>query len=791
MSAPSEISFETRFPITLNSIEFPFKCELSLMPLIDIWKQAAFADRPITAMLHRQVVNEARKVPELLNPIDDLSLLDRHRELIDVLMTEVFPPASWANDYAAAMFPFQLRTFYATPAFEGLLSDAAGGVRGRINLDPNTVASARMLNAYSLILRKYYGIELGFDYPIIVTTQDPETRLDRHFRVHFDRQFLEVESVGEFKQLSDDERRHLLANLVNPAVLLAVVPPHGFLFRGFWVLKATDVTEQEVLSSLKRDLIERDSVASPAQFHNLQTGLRTLLHRPALQLTLAATHGDQVLMLHEDNCAAANCIFADTEHQRIQDFAASIYERAIAEARPQVIEDLAVQTPRSPREESLLASGARAMVVAPLYYRRELTGWLELKSPRPGDLDAMRVIKLREILPIFSIALRRALEELNNRIEAIIKANCTAIHPSVAWRFRQAALRSISGGAREAAGMEAIVFRNVYPLFASADIRDSSIHRSLAIQADLIARLRLAREVVQAAYEDSHLPILDELKRRITRRIEQVELTLNSGDELTILRFLSEHVESLFRYFEQFGPAVRDRVRAYRSTIAARDGAVCQNRRAYEDSITQINETISSYLDDEQKKAQAICPHYFEKECTDGVSYTIYVGASLTENGDFNELYLKNLRLWQLFASCDIARRLEALRERLRVPLQVTHLILIHGARLDIRFLADEKRFGVDGAYNMRYEVIKKRIDKAVVKGTAERITQPGKIAIVYSDPGEAAVYRDYIDYLLARDYLTGAVEDLELDELQGVHGLRALRVTVKSVELDLTGDAE
>jgi hypothetical protein len=45
----------------------------------------------------------------------------------------------------------------------------------------------------------------------------------------------------------------------------------------------------------------------------------------------------------------------------------------------------------------------------------------------------------------------------------------------------------------------------------------------------------------------------------------------------------------------------------------------------------------------------------------------------------------------------------------------------------------DEKRFDVDGAYNSRYEVIKKRIDKAYIKNTTERITQPGKICIVYS----------------------------------------------------------
>jgi predicted nucleic acid-binding protein len=79
----------------------------------------------------------------------------------------------------------------------------------------------------------------------------------------------------------------------------------------------------------------------------------------------------------------------------------------------------------------------------------------------------------------------------------------------------------------------------------------------------------------------------------------------------------------------------------------------------------------------------------------------------------------------------------------------------------------------------VRYEIMKKRIDKAVVLGTTERLTQPGKIAIVYSQGAEAAEYRDYIAYLQAQGYLHGEVEKLELEELQGVSGLRALRVAV------------
>jgi len=65
------------------------------------------------------------------------------------------------------------------------------------------------------------------------------------------------------------------------------------------------------------------------------------------------------------------------------------------------------------------------------------------------------------------------------------------------------------------------------------------------------------------------------------------------------------------------------------------------------------------------------------------------------------------------------------------------------------------------------------------VRGTTERVTQPGKIAIVYSQEAEAAEYRDYIAYLQSLGSLERDVEPLDLEELQGVSGLRALRVTV------------
>jgi hypothetical protein len=128
---------------------------------------------------------------------------------------------------------------------------------------------------------------------------------------------------------------------------------------------------------------------------------------------------------------------------------------------------------------------------------------------------------------------------------------------------------------------------------------------------------------------------------------------------------------------------------------------------------------------------------------------------------------------------CGIAARADRLSAELPLPLQATHLVLVQHAPLSIRFRFDEKRFDVDGAYDIRYEIVKKRIDKAVIRGTHERVTQPGKIAIVYGQPSEAQEYRGYLEYLRHLGYIGDEVEELELDDLPGVHGLRALRVTV------------
>ena len=206
---------------------------------------------------------------------------------------------------------------------------------------------------------------------------------------------------------------------------------------------------------------------------------------------------------------------------------------------------------------------------------------------------------------------------------------------------------------------------------------------------------------------------------------------------------------------------------------------IYKKRKDYEDSVTMICNSISEYLEKEDQKMQGILPHYFEKYKTDGIEYNIYVGQSILEKGEFNPFLLKDFRLWQLLHLCEITRMVAKKAMDMPVPLTTAQLIFVYNSTLSIRFRMDEKQFDVDGAYNVRYEILKKRIDKAVVKGTGERLTVSGKIAIVWLQEKDKNEYLEYLDYLLQKGFINEDIEDLELEKLQGAEGLRALRVTV------------
>jgi GAF domain-containing protein len=558
------------------------------------------------------------------------------------------------------------------------------------------------------------------------------------------------------------------------------LPPENFEIHGFTTTSGLDVTEQEVVSSLKYDLLEKESIVSPERFETLQKKIQSYFQIPNLLLGLAVFPKDCNLAFEYGRKLGNSLILNRSCSFTRNSFENSTYEAAINSGKPIVIDDLKNCTLNSDVEKELNRQGIKSIIVAPLYHEGELVGMFELGSKRENDLTSLQAIKLKGILSLFATAVTRSLGELENKVQAVIKEECTAIHPSVEWRFRRAALNLINQrDVEKSAEMEHVIFENVYPLYGLSDIRNSSITRNESIQSDLVEHLRMANDILLAAVKIKHLPFLDELTFRVDKHISEIQSGLSSGDEVSILEFLKFDVESIFDTIKDFDTDIDEMIKNYFGALDPELKVFYQKRKDFEETISQINETIANYLEEAEVESQKMFPHYFEKYKTDGIEHGIYIGQSLVENKKFDQLYLKNLRLWQLLIMCEVARRTDKIKDSLKFPLETTHLILVQNTPLSIRFRQDEKKFDVDGTYNIRYEIMKKRIDKAYIKGMKERLTQPQKIAIVYSQAKEAIEYRKYIEYLQSKGELQMGIEELELESLQGVQGLRALRVSV------------
>ena len=763
-----------------RKVKFPFKSRLSLKPLLDFWERCLAEGKCGMKSWGPVIRQKLENAPDLREPIEDLTILEKHQEFIDLLMSVVFPPAFWESDCAAAFVPFEFTGFYATPLFKTLFGMEGHSFTPQLNIDPQQWQWGRGLKAYIYILNKFYGIDLTWDYPLIAKARCPKTGLDRFFNIVLDPKFLEIKVLGEPRSLSEADRSRLLANVSDLKLWEELIPPENFEFEGFGVFKAADVTSREMLAALQADLFEKEAIFQRDGFASLQEKLQIYLQEQDLTLGLAAIRGEQILLLpHAHRQPETSCVLENATHYQRSEFKGSIFSQALDQGEPLVVEDVRFYPQSTILEERLLEHGYRSVYVAPLSYQDRLLGTLMLKSTRAGALNALNTANLLPVLPLFAVALNRSLEELNQKIQTVIKEEFTAIHPSVEWRFQQAALHYIQHKDEGISALEPIVFHQVYPLFGISDIRMSSDHRNAAIQADLIEHFRLAQEILQLAYAHRPLPILAAFSHRIDKHIKGLKVGLNAGDEATKPFFIQQAIEPIFDQLASFGAPVAEKIAAYRAALDSQVQTVYRGRRAFEESLSLINETIATYLDQEEAKAQEYFPHYFEKLKTDGVEHTIYIGASMVENGNFSPMYLKNLRLWQLMVSCEVVRRTEEIKGSLPVPLETTHLILAQDSPLSIFFSPDERHFEVAGAYDIRHEIIKKRIDKAIIKGTSERLTQPGKIAIVYSQRPEGAEYLEYIDYLQAAGYLKAGTEEVELEDLQGAQGLKALRVTV------------
>lgn len=771
--------------IYASNTESPFKIFISFQKLVEALEEIASSNVDYRANYAKGLLSEVYKFPELCEGITDLEALARHEILVKHLLSDLFPTALTHNEIKAAAIPFSNVIFNFSNRFEKILDNA--GTDLDLNIRDFSDEEVYVMSC-CLILRNYYKRKIDFVKPLFYDIPD-SNGIILHYRILYNVDFVEILPSSDVEFLTEKEIDHLINNYDDYELWREKFPIGSWSLKGFGMMTLYDATTESAVSNLKTNLLGKKNDAS-AISDNIQIIFKSIFKIPDLKIgfTAISSDGNQFTRAPFDNNLTSFILNKNnTNTEKLM--CGTLFDCVLKKHNYFSVSNLEQFIKENPNNELLdhfQKLGIRSFLLAPLISKDKFLGIVELVSFQKNQLNSINAHKLDIVLPYLLDTMERFYEDTEIEIEAIIQREYTAIHPSVYWKFREEAAVHVGISKSSDLPYKEIVFENVWPLYGQIDIQDSSTHRNevalkdLQSQIDLLITLFADMSFVETHHEFT--AVVNDLQSFKT----VLSKMLKADSENIIHDFILNECHPLMERFRNSSIQMELLVEGYFAKVDKESKLVYKFRKEYDFALSVINKKLASVLDFEQEKAQVLFPHYFERFKTDGVEHNLYIGASINPKIPYKSKYLKYLRLWQLLVACTMECEYHLLRNNLKYNLDVTSLILVFNSPISIRFRMDERRFDVDGSYNARYEVVKKRIDKATIKDTAERITKKGFITIVYSQNHEAKEYKTYINFLQSLGYFTKDVAAFEVESLQGVSGLKAFRVAV-NYERELT----
>ncbi len=763
-----------------DNIESPLVLKVSFNKYLNQFENLVQADNDFIAANARRVLEIADKNPILREGFSELSLIKTHEKAIEGILQDAFSPILTKNEIKTASVPFHNVIFNSSERFKSILKTAGEDYELQIK---NMPLDQKYIIACTIILNFCYGYNLNFKRPFFYEIPDANGIM-RYYKILYNADFTEIVPRPNAPKITEKDYAELLDNFENIELWKEKFPPNSYEFNGFVISNIFDVTDDQSISNIKSSLIGEDKrkdenfmqgfyeiFRSLFGFKNLEVGFSIYNEEEHTFEPVYGVGMNSFLLNKADNLSCGDALCDWSYNKLINEnsyFSVSDVDRLYKLSKG-----------KAPHVKALYDQGYKSAIFAPIANDDGLMGILEIVSDESQALNSINANKLVDVMPFIISAVERSKSEEENLIEAIIQKECTSIHPSVHWRFEKEAKQFIKD---EWNGKEPIfnkiAFENVYPLYGQIDIKGSSEARNWATKQDLTLQLNTVKNILEAASKLEELPIYDQYIYQIENFLEGLSANFQVDSEQQISGFIKDDIEPVLKHLyttDELKPHIND----YFDRIDDMVDVLYHHRKHYDDTIAIINKEMASLLDQKQVEAQSMYPHYFERFKTDGVEHNMYIGESITKEESFNPIYLYNLRLWQLQVMVEMENAYYQMQSKFPVALDVASMILVFNQPLSISFRMDEKQFDVDGTYNARYEIVKKRVDKAYIKGTTERVTQKGKISIVYSQKEDEREYLRYIKFLQSKKYLDDDVEIVELQDLQAVTGLKAIRVSV------------
>jgi hypothetical protein len=103
----------------------PFQVYISFKKYLDVLEHIRYNDRLEYRVNYAEsLIDKTRNFQELKDGFQDVTLLDKHADLIKILLADLFPTGLTLNEIKAASIPLSNITFNYTERFKNILKDA-------------------------------------------------------------------------------------------------------------------------------------------------------------------------------------------------------------------------------------------------------------------------------------------------------------------------------------------------------------------------------------------------------------------------------------------------------------------------------------------------------------------------------------------------------------------------------------------------------------------------------------------------------------------------------------------
>ncbi|HEY6062246.1 MAG TPA: hypothetical protein VIV35_01485, partial [Chitinophagaceae bacterium] len=357
-----------------------FNSHLSFSPLVTALKKNITEGNPGMQKLYGKVVNEFESHPELIGTITDLSIIEPYTELIQELLSAVFPPTT-ANYMYGVSIPFKNQTVYASPLFKSQLLIPGTHEMQIPGSDINQLLNQERLHfAYGLVLKKYLGYNSPDSGRTVYPFQDAGTGLTRYMEMRIDGRFIDVNPAGEMPELPTTIINHHSKSIMTITELMEHVPLDKFVFEGVSVIRVNDMTEAEVITKIKNRLLDINAFSDASVYTELENYIQCLIGLKDLAIGITPffkINGHYVYSdLHNSNSILFRHFHSTVDKDEISDYCKLLFRE---NNQPVLYESL---------NEQLLADvqclqyyfkeGARSIILCPLKKHDGLIGILEV-----------------------------------------------------------------------------------------------------------------------------------------------------------------------------------------------------------------------------------------------------------------------------------------------------------------------------------------------------------------------------------------------------------------------------